>query len=153
MAGSHTDEACLCAFDVVRSIRTGLMLKECFSHPTDSESDSRAGAENPLTLRWMSAIHSVFHPLSLGIWLYGYLFIVRYCLPSLQMKKYCLIFESSWSKAFGVVFFFNKFSYCWFGEKSGETIVMNVSSFSVVFSMGFFFHPLTSLETDFTVRK
>lgn len=105
MAGSHTDEACLCAFDVVRSIRTELMLRERFSHPTDSESDSRAGAENLLALRWMSAIHSVFHPLSLGIWLSGYLFIVRYCLASLQTKKYGLIFESSRSKAFGGFFF------------------------------------------------
>lgn len=43
------------------------MPKEHFSHPTESESDSRTGAENPLILRWMSAIHGIFHPVSLGI--------------------------------------------------------------------------------------
>lgn len=82
------------------------MLKGHLGHSTDSESDSRAGAENPLVIKWISAIRAIFHPLSLGIWLSGYLCFDGHCLPSLQKKKYYLIFESSWTKAFEVFLFF-----------------------------------------------
>lgn len=46
---------------------TELMAKDCLSHPADSESDLRAGAENPLIPRGMSARHGTLHPLSLGL--------------------------------------------------------------------------------------
>lgn len=114
----------MCAFGVVKSIRTELILKECFDHSTDSEGDSRAGAEYPLILKWMSATDGTFHPLSLRIHVCGYLCFGRYCLPSLHKENKMPVFGEYLVKSFWRVFLKKTFSYCWVGEKIGEAIAV-----------------------------
>lgn len=45
---------------------TELVAKDCPSHPADSGSDLRAGAESPLLPRGMSARHGTLHPFKSG---------------------------------------------------------------------------------------